>query len=693
MTDIPTFDPVGEPAADQLPEGGADPAETGAPREVALGRTAEIDPSRPVAGFSTSFAEVYEGRLLRTGERALAYVSSAHAIVRVERLSRLAGFHTDALLRPVEWGPVQWVDETWRYAVIYAKPNGGPVFPLPADAIKPLSVDQLKTKIIRPLVDVLMKCREDGVGIAGIRPSNFYFTAPDRSGIALGDVLVGPPGAAQPNFVEPVEFALADPLGRGEGGSERDIFNLGMTVACFAAGHIPYRGYSDEEILEERMYEGSYRSLTRSLRLPTSLRELVRGMLDDDPQARITLDALSKWTEGSPARDLQRRAGAFYLKATEQPIIVSGKPCRATRGIAAALYRSWTEAAQEVDSLDLPIWASHHLRNNKLSETLQARLQPGRARHAGTAHRDARLSRIIAALDPMGPLRFRGISAMLDGLGHMLAARFDDERFLTDFRDLLRENAFDGYLDLGETPPMVASATSRLGHIAKYSVKREFGAGIEYALYAMNPQAPCASPILGGRFHVVRPEDLIDALNEVTKSNPDITRIVDRHVAAFIAARVEGCPPEDLRMTEYADSAGRRAVLRVLALTQRRAGVVRAEHLAKWLAGFARSVVADIRHVKTKEYLAAQVDTAAQGGNLAKLTEVLDNAGVRRADLAGYRRARSEAAAARAELARLDAGRSTVARDLRWAGQRAAGQIATTLGIAATAGLVVLRLL
>ena len=64
------------------------------------------------------------------------------------------------------------------------------------------------------------------------------------------------------------------------------------------------------------------------------------------------------------------------------------------------------------------------------------------------------------------------------------------------------------------------------------------GYGIERCLYDMNDGFPCQSPLLKGEF-IINLEDVLPGLEKTAKTIDVKTLPVDRHIAAFVAARAK----------------------------------------------------------------------------------------------------------------------------------------------------------
>ena len=158
--------------------------------------------------------------------------------------------------------------------------------------------------------------------------------------------------------------------------------------------------------------------------------------------------------------------------------------------------------------------------------------------------------------------------------------------------------------------------------MAPYLSEPRPGFGIERCLYAENAGLPCLSPVLrpSGVFELA---DLLPALEAVAATLPD-DRLVDRHVAAFMAARCGDDLDESLR--EMADSdaaASATATLAVLARIHALHPGAPRPRLARWIGRKLPAVAAAIRHRPTRAALELNAARYIAQGDLCALQALI----------------------------------------------------------------------
>jgi hypothetical protein len=133
----------------------------------------------------------------------------------------------------------------------------------------------------------------------------------------VGEMLASPPGYFQPVLYETIERGVASPLGRGQGSFEDEMYSFGVLLAVLVRQHDPMEGLSDEEIILHKIDHGSFASLISKDRLPATILELLRGLLNDDAPQRWTIDDVLVWMDG---RRVNPKQGLLVTNKASRPI-------------------------------------------------------------------------------------------------------------------------------------------------------------------------------------------------------------------------------------------------------------------------------------------------------------------------------------------------------------------------------------
>ena len=324
--------------------------------------------------------------------------------------------------------------------------------------------------------------------------------------MVFAQCLTAPIAVTQPVVYETIESGLAAPAGRGEGGLADDLYALGVTTLALLIGHTPCLGMSDDEILRRKMASGSYMALVGLERVSLTMMEPLRGLLNDDALERWGLEDLVYWINGrrlSPKpQTLPQKAGRAFT--------VGESGYMTSRDLAQALSTSWDESVEYVRNGTITTW----IRRSSVTTTWRMRrrklpVHPRSVRTTTTAWLRERVSRSI-------PVRqFATVSSVP------------------------RSTALGRCWRPSLTCPMHMKCSGQCYvsiwfHIG-LSVKAAHG--IERAIYDLNPNQPCLSPMLE-REYVNSVDELLPALERVAqRQKGEVKQYVDRHIGAFVAAR------------------------------------------------------------------------------------------------------------------------------------------------------------
>ena len=382
-----------------------------------------------------------------------------------------------------------------------------------------------------------------GMTHRGIRPDNVFQGAPGQP-VMFGPCWATPPAMAQPALFEPPYSAMCLPAGRGDGSIADDVYALGVLLLCLALGRAPLAQLDDAAILRRKLELGTYAALAGDQRLPPIIGDLVRGMLAEDPEHRPTATLLL-----DPASARGRRVAARPPRRAQRPIIIAGSEVWDARSLAYALAREPDHGLNAVRGNAVEQWLRRGLADAQLAARVEELVRHrGLDRATNDGDGEAELvMRVIAVLDPLAPLCWRGVALWPDGIGTALAAAqgSDPDAVAWIEEIILREETGNwAALRADRCDVAVLRVEARQQH--SWLQQRGQGAGVPRLTYLLNPMMPCASPLLDGRW-VARLSDLLPALEETAgRVDHRQTEPVDAHVAAFISARLERRMDNDL---------------------------------------------------------------------------------------------------------------------------------------------------
>ncbi|MEX0695922.1 MAG: serine/threonine protein kinase [Dongiaceae bacterium] len=617
-----------------------------------------------------------EGRLL------VALLPPRHLALREEALGIVRRLDRAPVMAPVEWGPVDWLGGGQRPVVVFAAPGGGRLMAAAGEPIPPLSEDALVRKVLRPLSVALKELREARLVHGGIRPDNLFYRDSAAGEAVLGDGCTTPPSFAQPVAFVSIEDGMANPAGRG-GDFVADLYALGATLAALLLGHRPGSQLDDDALIAAKIGQGSFAALIGQLRLSTTMTEVLRGLLCDDRAERWTLDDLDLWFDG---RRLTPRSPGLAQQAA-RPLVFEGVEYLTRPALAQAFARNWERAVVAVQDGDIEPWLRRSLGDVERANLVAADLAAAGAESEGVSG-DRLLARVLVALDPAAPLRYRDVASRIGSLGPALADDFDRPDRVKVFAEMIRNKLPQLWMQTQ------AAVLPEFVGLRKIFDKLDFiidkhgpGYGIERCLYELNPALPCRSPLVEQQC-VVSLKTLLPALDRAAAANAG-SEPVDRHIAAFVAARIGWSIDRDLAGLAATDNPTQRrlSILRLLALVQQAAPTDGLTGLGAWVVALLDPIVESYHYRPFKDSLRKQLGPLARQGRFAEIVALIDNPETLRRDRHGFALARRHYAAAQRETVWLAEGGLSAPERVQLAAHRAAAVTCATIGGLTLAGV------
>ena len=667
------------------------PSMTAFPGEtVVLGDRYQIEFDHPLPELDYGSTKAFAATELRDAKRGVYAVLPDPALpLRLDALGSVRRLDNNSLVRLLGWDVVDWPPERRRRpAIILERPRGPRLLPSPDAKIEPFREEALLRRVLQPLAQVLDEFAFISLPHRNIRADNLYLdgTDPVRAPIMLGECVSAPAGYLQPVSYETIECGMVHPTGREEGTAANDLYALGVTLAVLFGGRNPLAGMSDREVIEQKLAKGSYATFVGTLRLPSAMIELFRGLLNDDENERWGLEQLQMWLGGRRASPKQQvRPG----KAA-RPLTIAGETYTTARSVAEALSRNWDEGLGLVRSGELDQWLRRGLSDEDRTGAVNSAKSAG---IEGDGADDVKLAKICIALDPVALIRLRHFRATIDGAARMLAVRFADETVRAEFTAILRYNLAGFCTRLNSRlRPEIQRLASAFERISPFVLREEIGFGLERAMYTLNANAPCRSPLFEDDY-VADLSLLVPALERQAKNKgAAFDSLIDRHIAAFAAARLKTNIASELRALRDAKDRFGYALpaARILALVQIQAGSGAAPTLCGAIASMLEPALARYHNRNTRDRIRARLQEIAKSGRLDALVDVIDDPKAIEQDTREFARAAADHAATVQQIERLAyerANRDAISRAI-------SSQVASLFsGVAATVAVLVILLM
>jgi hypothetical protein len=601
--------------------------ETGSSGSLIIKDRFQIHPDQLLSELDSAPAVAVHVTHLRDSSRKLyGLVCDPKLPPRLDIVSTVHRVDYRNLQRVVDWGVIDWPPESRRCpVVIMERPAGPRIFATPTDEIAPITEEAVTRMFITPAVNILRDLHGLGVHHRNIRPENLFYLDADKAELCIGECFTAQPGTNQPAAYETLECALAAPAGRGEGSAENDLYALGAVVVALLTGKIPLAGKTDEEVITHRLTVGSYASLIQHQRISLTMMEPLRGLLNDDPKERWTLEDLELWLNG---RRLSPKQQVMPTKAS-RGFTFGGRDYFTARELAHALHRNWDAAGPPIKDGTLDTWLRRSLsEDDRIEAVNEAKISLGDAEGD-----DKLIARVLIGLDPEGPIRLRDLSATLEGMGSFVGMHSQDATARNLFAKANAMGLPNFWLEQQrKVDPNLLRFLTRLDKAKMVMNQQALGAGIERVAYDLNPNLPCLADMFE-RDYVATIEHLIPAYERLAQAaeaggEPVPRRLIDRQVAAYIGAHYKRPSNADLRDVEREgdEPTGLIAQIRLLASIQdfvHKKGEFSA--LSRLAAGILEPSIERFHSRERRKKVRERLRKASKGGRLSELLAVVDD--------------------------------------------------------------------
>lgn len=640
----------------------------------------EIDPSTPLPALSRASARAFAAIDRNEPSRAIyAVVTDPRRPFRQRSYHQSRQMQNDCFTTLIRTGSEAWpLTQRKETILIVPRPAGAPLMPSLNDRIEPLPFHRLTRAVLPAIADMLDEMANNHITHRAIRPDNIFLDA-DTGTFTVGECFSVPGGVALPAVFEPIERAMCMPEGRGEGDPSDDMFALGVTTLFLALGQNPVADLDDETLLLRRRQLGTYAALVGKRRMPTELIQMLRALLRDDQDDRWSVEDLLGWLNSGR---VSSPPGNVKIECT-RPFEFGERKYKTTQTLAYALGGDWNGALEVVKSGTIRKWLDKALKDKRAQSAL-ARCSVSGTNGPRSISADLRVARTLLALDPNGPLRYRDLTMMPDGIGAALAVLYDDPARLKTLVDMLIGMLPAFWMDQKNRPNYAMfTADEAINRVLPLLSQQAPGFGIERVLYELNPSMACQSPLVASA-NCVEITPLLRALDNCAG---DQESIIDRHIAGFIAARVRGSVDRDMNDISLASAPGEKllAQMRLIAHVESQGDIDELTGICRYFMRKSAVILDTYRHVDLRARLAKKANAAAESGNVGKMLKVLGSEKTRRWDSNGFNTARRQYRQDESDVAALQESFATVPERSRDVGKQLGALGAGAISLATTA--------
>ena len=586
---------------------------------IMVGHDIEILPDKERTEYASPATKAYEAKSRNLGGEHFALICGCATVPRVTTIGSYKGLKSLHILRLIEAGVIDWRPENCqKFALIYEKPAGKKMMES-ADAIPyKVSEDHLIPMIIAPAVKALSDFRNIDFIHGAINAENIYMSGMQGTErIILGDCLSSAPSLQQHPLYEMASRAVAQASGRGPGTIKDDLYALGVCVAMAARGKNFMLGKSPQQIIYEKIEHGSYGAIIGRERIPGGVSEFLRGVLNDDDDQRWSIDDAMRWLEG---RHINPKPSRVILKAA-RPLIFREQKYLDLRSLAEGFSKNVSDAGVEIEKGQFELW----LKRNFEDKALRARFDDICEKEK-TAPRDRWIFSVCMALDPFGPLRYKGRSIFPGGLGMALAEAMAQNEDIQIYGEMVLQQFFNDWIgQIFDELPDAAGIMSILEKSRGVLSQKMPGYGIERVLYMLDQEVACMSPILRDYF-VLSPGNLLLALESISQSGTRPDTILDRHMIAFISVRERQMIDSHLGYVNSSNKGNQMlGIIRTLAAIQRRFFIGSVPGVGNWLISMTEPIVKLLKDHELRQKLVRAIGRLQDNGNLTALLDLVDD--------------------------------------------------------------------
>lgn len=614
----------------------------------------EILPDKPLPHLNRGPVQAFAAR--SKGDVAahpyFALICEPHLVPRIKQAPQIAGIINPGLARLVASGVCYWPPvHSERYVFIYENNLGQPLLKSGQLGMG-WKADHVMQVVIKPMINVLLDLRDSDVYHGSINPANMFdggVSVVER--VIFGDCLATPPSYTQPIVYETIERSMADPVARGRGTYQDDLYSFGVSLAVMLRHKDPMEGLSDEDIIKAKIEYGSYAALTGKERFTGAVLELLRGLLFDDGNHRWTLDEVLSWLDGQRLSPMQ---AARKMKAARPLTFMNEKYFR-IQFLAMDLPKAPAEAVHIIETDVLGQWLERSLEDKPATARMEQALAAAQETGRGPGYWDRLVSRACMALDPEAPIRFKGLNLNPDGFPTAMAQAIIQKRDVQPYIDIINQQLVMNWLTIQvDTKVDIGALLSRFDASRSFLRQQTIGYGLERVLYFLCQEAPCISEILRG-YYVRSPEDLVYALEDISKKPNRPHLFIDRHIAAFLSVKdrrvidqffVELNAPEFYRRIL--------ANVKIIGSLQKRSRMEAMPGIAAWTSSIINPIYERFHDRDFREKLKARVEKTVSSGDISRLALLIDDQAARQQDMQQFKNAMREYAELRGELSDLD---------------------------------------
>lgn len=596
-----------------------------------------IHVQRPLPSFSHDTAKAFEATDTANPDRACyALVLDNWLPYRMRMLEMVAGNNHSNLQNVLGFGTVNLSHLNEARMVIVFERIDGKRLSESAAGEKRIHEHQVIDHVLSPLAKALQLFRDKEMVHGGINMQSVFL----GENFVLSECVSYPCGHYQHYLYEPLERLMADQNAKGAGDAKTDVYAAGVLAFELIYGIEHLHKLSRDDYIRAALELGPYQIFSAGREISVNMADFFRGILNDNRHERWDLDQMVAWLGG---KRFNMIVPPTPREATRALTFV-GQEFYSRRALANAFHKNWRVAIKEVRNLRLDRWFEMSMHRPELADRVERILRIGGEATSEKNNNDM-MSRLVSNLDPVGPIRTTDLALRPEGIGQLLADLFQRglPQEMSQLMDVLEYDIpnYWAYLTEESKSNFLSQILWRCQRVRPYIKNRALGFGLERLLYEFNPNIACQSSIVK-KHHVLTLPELLRTLDAIAHQQAPHTSFIDRHLIAFIAAKLEmGKEQKITDLTAMPTLANHQELiaLRILGKAQQRHEKLVLPGLATWVAMRVELLLNEVHNRTNRKKLKLKLKTAAASGNINDVLSIIVNREMATKDFEGFARA------------------------------------------------------
>ncbi len=617
----------------------------------------------------------------------IAFMGDRSSLFRTNAAERYRALTSPNIMRLLEWGVVDWPDNRQLLAMIFQRPVGASLHSTFIANGTRMADTEIIGQVLPSLVKVIKEMAEHHLVHGAIRPSNIYMIP--NGVVVLGECLTSPPASDQPISLLTIERGLTSPIGRGAGMTSDDIYALGATLVTLALGNDPLAELDPQAAVLQKIERGSVGAMVGRQHLSSSMMELARGLLDDNPAQRWSIETIEQWVNGRRTMPAQ----AIANKQLQRPLVVQGVELWDPRSVADAFSRNVPEAMRLIGNDELIKWVRRALRDIPLAERIADAVNMPLLTGKLGSHESRLVARVVMALHPSGPIRYQGHSLMPEAFGAVLSKILNAGESYQPLAELIVAQLplywYNIQADFHEDH---VGPIKLFEHARVMMEQTAIGCGIERCHYELSPTSPYVAEGFE-KLLILDSRQFLEGLELIAGLAQKPGQPVTRQAAAFLASRDGQLGNRIFQRLVKAQSESEKALgsLLILSTVQQHYNIAKLPNLCLWFDTLLQPAVDRLNNRQARETMRHDLRKAAGSGNLSLMLSTIENP-------AAYHWDREALAEAKRQYIYLDIEKSILNEELapgskihRSVGREAATIVAGVLSVIVVVAMIVLQ--